>query len=595
MRRPSRYGFASLTLLSGALLMTNCTVPPRPASSSASAELARLADEMWQLSLESEPTYATYLGDHRWNDRLTDLSAEGRARTLARFQKIARRVADLDVESLNETERVTRDILLRKIDDSEQEDRIRFYEWAVDQMNGPQVEFFQQLNFHPFRNAKDVKDLVSRFLAFTRYMDQYLDNLRAGLRNGRVAPRIAVERVLAQTERIAAETVETCPLHGAVGKLPEDLPESERTELRKSIEDAIGTAVLPAFRKFRDFLKDEYLTRSRESVGVCAMPGGTEAYAFRVRSHTTTDLTPEALHQIGLGELKQIGDEMVAIARRRGFTGDAAAFNASIRGDRSNFATSREQILEGYREVVARVQTQLPKYFRKLPKCPVIVKPIEEYREKDCVAAFYYPPTDDFSRPGIYYANTYDPPTRSLFGMAALSVHEAIPGHHLQIALAMELDDLPELRQHSGFTAFVEGWALYSERLADEMGIYRDDLERFGMLTYQAWRATRLVVDTGIHRFGWTRQQAIDFFKTKVALSEAEIVNEVDRYIIWPGQALAYKVGQREIMALRAEAGKALGDRFDLREFHDVVLRNGAIPLTTLRGIVEGWIREKGR
>lgn len=572
--------------------MTNCTVHPTPAAS-ASAELSRLADEMWQLSLESEPTYATYLGDHRWNDRLSDISSEGRARVLASLQKIARRVAALDPEALNETERVTRDIILRKIDDSEQEDRLRFYEWSVDQMNGPQVEFFQQVNFHPFRNAKDVRDLASRFRAFPKYMDQYLDNLRSGLRNGRVAPRIAVDRVLAQVEKVAAQTVGTSPLFSAVGKIPSDLPEVERAELRKSIEDAIEDAVLPAYRKFRDFIKSDYQGRARDSVGVCAMPNGGEVYSFRVRSHTTTDLTPEQLHQIGLDELKQIGDEMLAIARKRGFAGDAAAFNASIREDKANFATSREQILEGYREVLTRVQEQLPKYFRKLPKCPVVVKPIEEYREKDCVAAFYYPPTNDFSRPGIYYANTYDPPSRSLFGMAALSVHEAIPGHHLQIALAMELDNLPEIRQHGGFTAFVEGWALYSERLADEMGIYRDDIERFGMLTYQAWRATRLVVDTGIHRFGWARQQAIDFFKSKVALSEAEIVNEVDRYIIWPGQALAYKVGQREITSLRAEAEKTLGDRFDLREFHDVVLRNGAIPLTTLRGIVEEWIRVK--
>jgi prolyl oligopeptidase len=333
------------------------------------------------------------------------------------------------------------------------------------------------------------------------------------------------------------------------------------------------------------FLEADYLPKSRSrDVGLWALPGGAEAYKFRIKLHTTTDLTAEQIHKIGLEELRSIQDEMRKIAK-----GDLKAYMEKLKKDPKNFFSSREDLLESARRELAKADAKLPQWFKRLPKTQCEVKAIEDYREKDSVAAFYYQPDEKLTRKGIFYANTYDAGARPRFNMPALAVHEAVPGHHLQIALALEIPGLPRFRRQAGFTAFIEGWGLYSERLGDEMGLYEDDLSRFGMLTYQAWRACRLVVDTGLHAMKWTREQAIAFFMENVTMTETEVLNEVDRYIIWPGQALAYMIGKREILALREEARAKMGPRFDIKEFHDLVLRNGAIPLFTLRRLVHDW------
>jgi prolyl oligopeptidase len=399
-------------------------------------------------------------------------------------------------------------------------------------------------------------------------MDQYLDNLRAGLGEGRVAMRVAVERVIGQLKGLLATPEDKSPFAAK----PELLP-------------AIRESVYPAYRKMLKFLEEDYLSKARtRDIGLWALPGGKDAYTFRIRYHTTTELSAEEIHRIGLQELRSIQDEMRKIAK-----GDLKPFMDKIKKEPKNFFASREDLLDSARRELAKANAKLPAWFKRLPKNECEVKAIEDYRERDCVAAFYYQPDEKLTRKGIFYANTFDATSRPRFNMPALAIHEAVPGHHLQIALALEIEGLPKFRRQAGFTAFVEGWGLYSERLGDEMGLYEDDLARFGMLTYQAWRACRLVVDTGLHALKWTRQQAIDFFMENVALTETEVLNEVDRYIIWPGQALAYMIGKREIMALRDEAKKAMGERFDIKEFHDVVLRNGAIPLTTLRRLVREW------
>jgi prolyl oligopeptidase len=390
--------------------------------------------------------------------------------------------------------------------------------------------------------------------------------------------------VAGQLEALLATPPEKSPLALALEKRP-----VSASSLDGRLLGAIRDSVYPAYAKYLAFLKTEYASRAREEVGVWATAGGDAAYAFRVRHHTTTNLTPDELHEIGRDELRSILGEMEAIARKLGHAGDVKSFFAKLMADRANFWSSSAEILGHFERILEKCSAALPKAFGRLPKTRCIVKAIEEYREKDCVAAFYYQPPEDLSRPGIFYANTYQPQTRLKCNNAALTVHEAVPGHHLQIAISVEMKGLPPFRRHGMFTAFVEGWALYTERLADELGLYEDDLERFGMLTYQAWRACRLVVDTGLHAKKWTRQQAIDFFKANIALGDTEIVNEVDRYIIWPGQALAYKVGQREISRLRAEAKKSMGAAFDLRGFHDEVLRHGALPLTTLGEAVRDW------
>jgi len=519
--------------------------------------------------MKENPTYATYLGDFRYNDKLSDISAVGRDRRRALNEGFLKRINAVPAASLSESERVSADIFRLQLEQSLEDDAHNFWQWDVDQMNGPQAEFPQLLNYHPL---SDGKGLEARFRAFGPYMDQYLDNLRAGVRDGRVAMRIAVERVIGQ-------------LHGLLGTPPEKSPFAARPSLLPAIRDS----VYPAYHRMLQYLESDYLPKARtRDVGLWALPGGEAAYKFRIKLHTTTDLTAEQIHRIGLEELRSIQDEMRKIAK-----GDLQGYMERLKKDPKNFFSSREDLLETARRELSKANAKLPQWFKRLPKNECEVKAIEDYREKDSVAAFYYQPDEKLTRKGIFYANTYDAGSRPRFNMPALAVHEAVPGHHLQIALALEIEGLPRFRRQAGFTAFIEGWGLYSERLGDEMGLYEDDLSRFGMLTFQAWRACRLVVDTGLHAMKWTREQAIAFFVENVTMTETEVLNEVDRYIIWPGQALAYMIGKREITALREEARKSMGARFDIKEFHEVVLRNGAIPLFTLRRLVTEWAAGK--
>jgi uncharacterized protein (DUF885 family) len=549
-------------------LVAGCAAPGKEPMT-ASQDLAKLGEDYWERALWHAPTFATYLGDFRYNDRLADLSETGRATRRKEAEGFLARLAKIDRAALSESERVTADILGLQLEQSLEEERHKFWQWEVDQMGGPQADFPQLMNVHPLT---DEAGLVARFRAFPAYIDQYLDNLRAGVREGRVAMRGAVERVIGQLKAMLATPVEKSPFAAKPTLVP-----------------AIADSVYPAYRKMLDYLEKEYLPKARtRDVGLWALPGGKEAYEFRIRFHTTTALSAEEIHRIGLDELRGIQKEMAAIAK-----GDLKAFMTKLKADPKSFFATREEVLASATREVAKCKAALPKWFGRLPKNDCEVKAIEDYREKDSVAAFYYPPDERLTRKGIFYANTYEPASRPRFNMPALAVHEAVPGHHLQIALAMEIEGLPRFRRQASFTAYIEGWGLYSERLGDEMGLYETEIDRFGMLTYQAWRACRLVVDTGLHALRWTRQQAIDFFMENVALAETEVLNEVDRYIIWPGQALAYMIGKREIFALREEARKALGAKFDIREFHDAVLRNGAVPLTTLRAVVRGWVASK--
>jgi prolyl oligopeptidase len=546
-----------------AVLLLGCRSYERNAVNN--RDLATLCDDYWEFLMREAPTWATYLGDFRYNDRLADISEAGRARRRAATQGFLARLGRIDVAGLSEADRVTADILRLQLEQALEEERHKFWQWEVDQMFGPQADFPQLMNYHPL---SDEAGLTARFRAFPAFIGQYLDNLRAGVREGRVAMRGAVERVIGQLKEMLAKAPEKSPFAA-----------------KPSLVPAVREAVYAGYRAMLDYLEGEYLPKARsKDVGLWALPGGEEAYRFRILYHTTLQATAEEIHRIGLEEVRGIQEEMRRIAGP-----DLKGYMARLKADPKSFFSTREEVIESARREFARADAMLPKWFKRLPRTGCEVKAIEDYREKDSVGAFYYQPDEKLTRKGIYYINTYKPESRPRCNMAALAIHEAVPGHHLQIALALEVEGLPRFRRQSSFTAFIEGWGLYSERLGDEMGLYEDDLSRFGMLTYQAWRAARLVVDTGLHALRWTRQQAIDYFVENVSLSEQEVVNEVDRYIIWPGQALAYMMGKREIMAVREEARKAMGPRFDIREFHDVVLRNGAIPLTTLRRIVRDW------
>ncbi|MBV8083960.1 MAG: DUF885 domain-containing protein [Chloroflexi bacterium] len=546
---------------------------------SPSQSLAQLAAGYWEGVLERDPLTATFFGDYRYNDRLPDAGPAGREAQQVALEDLQRRLLDIPTDDLSAQDRISADILRVVAEMGLAALPLRLDEMAVDQMNGPQVWLPELLNWHPTDTAEHVEQLIARFHAFPRYMDQYLDNLRDGQRDGRQATAMARERVVVQLRALLAQPAVESPLAEPAKRFP---------DLADQLVEAVETQVAPAYHRMLEFL-DGY--HGRPDPGVWSVKDGEAIYALLCRQHTTTELTPQQLHDIGLEELQGIQAEMRAIMERLGDrSGDIRAFTERLTTESSNLSSSREEIVATANRLLDSALAALPRAFGRLPKIPCQVKAIEDYREKDAVAAFYYPPSGDGSRGGIFYVNTYDPPSRPKHTLPALTFHEAVPGHHLQIALSTENQDLPAFRRlGSDVTAYVEGWALYTERLSDELGLYPDDYARFGMLGYQAWRACRLVVDTGMHHLRWSRQQGIDFFLSNVGLTERETVNEVDRYIIWPGQALSYKMGQREIEALRREASAQLGARFDLKAFHDELLRHGAIPLSTLRTVMTDW------
>ncbi len=552
----------------------------------AAESLRQLAHDYWEGVLRRNPTFATFIGDNRFDDRLPDVGPDGRADEAAALQDVLRRLDAIVPSELSTDDVVTWDMLGLSARSGLDAIRLRLDEMAVDQMDGPQVWLMEMLNWQPTDTPEAREKLVARYRAFPAYMGQYLGNLEDGAREGRTSPRLAVERVVAQLRA----TLDTPPDRSVLALPEKNLPGDDVRPLVEAVE----TSVYPSFARLFEYLEGSYLERfARSEPGVWTVTDGDEIYATLVRQHTTTDLRPDELHRIGLEELEQIHAEMRAIMARLGDrSGDIRAFAGRLTADPRNLPRTREEIVQAAEAHLQRAYEALPRAFGQLPSIPCIVRPIEEYRERDAVAAFYYPPSEDGSRPGIFYVNTFDPPSRPRHTLPALVFHEGVPGHHLQIARAQQESYLPAFRRLSAgwlANAFVEGWALYTERLADELGLYPDNLARFGMLGYQAWRACRLVVDTGMHHLHWTRQRAVDFFSENVGLTERETVNEVDRYVIWPAQALSYKTGQREIESARREAERRLSGKFDPRAFHDELLGHGAVPLSTLRKTMHGW------
>jgi uncharacterized protein (DUF885 family) len=543
------------------------------------AALRQLADEYWEDVLRRSPILATFFGDYRYNDRLPDIGPEGRADEEAALRTFQQRLARIDQRQLELEDRITAHMLRLSLDAGLDALRLRFDEMAVDQMEGPQVWLPELLNWHPTDTAEHVDQLIARYQAFPRLMDQYLDSLRDGIRDGRMAPRIAVERVISQLEALLEVRPEDSPLSGR-GRV-------QAPELATDLPRVVKGTVNPAFQRLLDFLR-EY--PARREPGIWCVTDGPEIYGLLARQHTTTELRPDELHAIGLEELHHTHAEMRDIMRQLGDgTGSIRQFTETLTRDPHNLPSSRDEIVRASEDLLVQAQAALPKAFGRLPLTTCIVKPIDEFRERDAPAAYYFQPSADGSRPGTFYVNTFEPNARPRHTLPALTFHEAVPGHHLQIALAQETKDLPAFRRLSAgwlANAFVEGWALYTERLADELGLYSDQQARFGMLGYQAWRACRLVVDTGLHHQRWSREQALDFFFDNVGLTERETVNEVDRYIVWPAQALAYKIGQREIERARRDQQQQQGDQFDIRAFHDALLGHAAVPLSTLPLII---------
>jgi uncharacterized protein (DUF885 family) len=540
--------------------------------------LHQLARDYWEGVLQRNPILASFYGDYRYNSRLPDLGPTGRTEEETALREVLLRLDAIDAAGLETEDRISHNMLLVAVSAGLDALRLRLDELGVDQMDGPQVWLQELLNWHPIDTAEHVQDLIDRYLAFDRLMSDYLDALRDGIRDRRTAPTIAVERVLAQLRTLLA----TPPEASAMAVPLRENPLFER------VTSVVRDSVYPAFHRMLEFLEDYLPNHARSEPGVWSVTDGVEIYALLARQHTTTELTPDELHQIGLDDLQHIHAEMHEIIRRLRGADDISIreFTEQLTRDPDNLPSSREELVQISERLLAAAEAALPRAFGRLPRLPIVVKPIEEYRERDAPAAFYFQGSAEGGRPGTFYVNTFEPSMRPKHTLPALAFHEGVPGHHLQVALAQETTDLPAFRRLSAgwlANAFVEGWALYTERLADELGLYTSELARYGMLGYQAWRACRLVVDTGLHHLRWSRQQAMEFFFENVGLTERETINEVDRYIVWPGQALAYKIGQREIEAVRAAQQARLGEAFDLRAFHDNLLQHAAVPLSALR------------
>lgn len=566
------------------------SVLPLPADDAkAGAKLHRLFDDEWQRRLRDEPTLASYLGDKRYNDRWPDLTPTALQQRHEQRIAVLRQLSAFDPQTLDPQDRVSLELFRREYQDAVDAFPFGWHLVPLTARDGIQDEN-SIADAIQFDTVKDYEDWIARLRTFGPYMDQTLDLMREGVRRGIVQARIVMQRVPAQIERQVVKDPAQSLFYKPFRDMPSDIPEAERERLRKDAQAAIREHVVPAYQRMKTFFDAAYLPACFEKPGVWQIPNGREFYAHRVKLFTTTSLTPPQVHEIGLSEVKRIRSEMEAIVRQVEFKGSFREFLNHLRTDPQFYYGSENELLSAYREVCMRINPQLVKLFRRLPRVPYGVEPIPAHIAPDTTAAYYREPSADGSRAGTYFVNLYRPEARPKYEIEVLSVHESVPGHHLQIALAQELDNIPAFRRYGGYTAFIEGWALYSESLGSDLGLYRDPYSKFGQLTYEMWRAVRLVVDTGLHDQGWSRQQAIEFFEENTAKTRLDIENEVDRYIAWPGQALAYKIGQLKITELRRRAEQELGERFDAREFHDIVLGQGAVTLDVLERIVGDWI-----
>lgn len=556
------------------------------------SDLHKVFDDYWEYRLRRDPERATYLGDHRYDDRVYDFSEKARREELEayevfRWRAIAASVAIGD-EQLSDIDRISVQLFGRTLTEATSLAAYPEHLMPIKQQESPQITWGMIQTNHPFKTPKDCENYAKRLRGFTKQVDDLIAAMDEGIKKGIVRPKITIEQALPQFDNLLADDPATSVLAEPAKKLSE---EAGGEASKKLIVEATADA-MKAVRRLRDYLKNTYLPKCRETVGYCHLPDGKDWYRRLAQNHTTTDLSPVKIHQIGLDELARIHAEMRKIAAEVGFKGDLKAFIYKMRTDPAQHNKNAEEIMRRHAAILKRSDANLPKVFGVLPKTPYELKEMEPFRAAAAPEAYYYNAPDDGSRPAYFYVNTYLPETRPIYTMEALAYHEAQPGHHLQMAIAQEKKGWPAFRRFEHITAFIEGWALYSERLGYDLGGYKDPYSRFGQLTFDTWRSSRLVVDTGMHHFGWTRQKAIDFMKDNTGLSEQNIISEVDRYIAWPGQALGYKIGQLEILKLRAEAEKALepGKRFDIRSFHDCLLEDGSVPLDMLREKVEKWI-----
>ncbi len=565
----------------------------KPANTRSGIETQRLEalfEADWQRQLRESPMTASYYGDSRYNDRLPDRSPDAIKSQQAAVRASLATLEGIDRDALAEDDQLDYDIYRTLLQDA-----IAGYafhtEWMpVDHQGGIHSFAVSAMQVLPFATAKDYRDWTARLRAYGVLTDQTIALMREGMRSGWTPPRAIMSRVPAQIAEQAGASPEASSFYAPFSKMPSSIPAADQATLRADGRAAVEDVVLPALKRFQAFFNDEYFPKTRESVAAGELPDGRAYYEYLARSYTTTSLGADEIHAIGLREVARIRGEMEKIRKEVKFDGDLAAFFVHLRTDPKFFHATPEALLTAYRALTRRIDPELVKVFGKLPRTPYGVVPIPDSTAPDTTTAYYSGAAADGSRAGYYYVNLYKPSTRPIWEMMPLSLHEAVPGHHLQFALALEQPELPMFRRTAYFTAYSEGWGLYAERLGYDMGLYDDPYDRMGQLAYDMWRAVRLVVDTGLHAKGWSRDRAIAYFKDNAPKTEQDIVNEIDRYIGTPGQALAYKIGQLRISALRARAESTLGEDFDLRAFHDELLASGSVPLSVLEARMDAWI-----
>lgn len=554
------------------------------------ARLHELFKLDWQHTMQEHPEFATSVGFPGENERWTDLSLSAIERRKAEAAAPLKVIESIDRSRLNEADRLNYDLFRYDTQASVEGTRFKGEYLALTQMDGVQQDVARVLAICPRATQKDFEDMLARLRAVPKLVAQTITLLKQGLEEKITPPRITLRDVPQQIQAQMVLDPQHSPLLKPFAEFPPEIPAEARERLRQEAADAVKTNVVPAFGKLYDFFTTEYLPNTRQSIALSDLPNGKAWYAFAVRSSTTTSMSPEEIHRLGLSEVARIRKEMDKVIAQTGFKGSFAEFSKFLRSDPRFFYSNAEALLAGYRDVAKRADPELAHLFGKLPRLPYGVKAVPAYAEKSQTTAYYEGGSTQAGRPGWFFANTYALNTRPKWEMVPLTLHEAVPGHHLQISLAEEMEEAPEFRRYGGYTAFVEGWGLYAESLGGEMGFYQEPYSKYGQLTYEMWRAIRLVLDTGIHSMGWSRQQAIEFFLANSSKSEHDITVEVDRYIVMPGQALAYKIGELKFKELRAFATGELGPRFDVRQFHDHVLGNGALPMNILEQQVKDWV-----
>jgi uncharacterized protein (DUF885 family) len=561
----------------------------------ATTELQQLLNDEWEFRLKEDPLFATDVGDHRYDDRLPSVTEADYQRRLDQARSFLDQSGEIDRAQLSRSDQLNLDIFRRVKQDDIAELEYRSYLMPIDRMGGFQTNFAELPNFLAFESAQDYENFIARLRGFKEYVAQYIDLMRAGIRSGYMPPTVALNSVADSIQPHLIEAATQSLLFAPFNKFPGTINAAQQKDLTDRARKAIETSVTPAYRSLMQFVTDEYLPAARSDIAASSLPNGQAFYEHRVRLFTSLNLTPQQVHDTGLSEVKRIRAEMEAIIKKVEFKGSFKDFVEFLRTDPRFYVSTPDALMKEVSFILKKMDGELPKLFKTLPRMPYGIRPVPDYAAPSTTTAYYFQPAGDGTRAGFYYVNTYNLKARPLYELEALSLHEAVPGHHLQIALQQELENIPIFRRFTGFTAFVEGWGLYAERLGLEVGFYQDPYNDFGRLTYEMWRACRLVVDTGLHTLGWSRQRAIDFMADNTALTLLNISNEVDRYISMPGQAVAYKTGELRIRELRSIAEHELGSKFDVREFHEVLLRDGAVPLDVLEKIVKSWIEEVKR